>query len=93
MTICGTITTAISIFNLARSPKVKQDQRIADLERRMAEHDDLFSKDNRRLLNIEEGNRVTQKALLSLLSHGIDGNSVDAMIKARDDLQKYLIER
>lgn len=93
MTVCGTLTTVISLVNMMRSPKVKQDARIAELERRMAEHDDLFSKDNKRLLNIEEGNRVTQRALLSLLSHGIDGNSVPAMVKARDDLQQYLIER
>ena len=90
MTISGTITTIISMVNMARSPKQKQDARIADLEKRMAEHDNLLSKDNKRLVSIEEGNRVTQKALLA---HGIDGNEIEAMNDAKEELQRYLINR
>lgn len=93
MTISGTITTIISMVNMARSPKQKQDARIADLEKRMAEHDNLLSKDNKRLVSIEEGNRVTQKALIALLAHGIDGNEIEAMKDAKEELQRYLINR
>lgn len=93
MTICGTITTVVSIVKLAKSPKDALDGRLADIERRIANHDEILAKDNKRLMSIEEGNRVTQKALLALLAHGIDGNSFDAMTDARDELQKYLINR
>ena len=42
---------------------------------------------------LEEGNKITQRALLALLAHGIDGNDVDAMKKAKTDLTNYLIEQ
>ena len=93
MTICGTITTAVSIVKLAKSPKDQLDGRLKKIEEKLLEHDVLLNNDNNRIKVIEEGNRVTQKALLALLAHGIDGNSIDAMTDARDELQKYLINR
>ena len=53
----------------------------------------MFSNDNDRIEGIERGNRVTQRALLALLSHGIDGNEIDAMSKAKEELENYLIQR
>lgn len=93
MTICGTITTAVSIIKLAKTPKDQLDGRLKKIEEKLLEHDVLLNNDNNRIKVIEEGNRVTQKALLALLAHGIDGNSIDAMTDARDELQKYLINR
>lgn len=93
MTVSGTITTIVGLVNMAKSPKEKQDARIADLEKRIAEHDRILTKDAKRLSSIEEGNRVTQKAILALLAHGIDGNEIDSMKEAKKELQEYLIER
>ena len=42
---------------------------------------------------LEEENIVTQRALLALLAHGIDGNDIEAMRKAKTELTDYLIER
>ena len=50
-------------------------------------------KDFNRLNKLEEGNIVTQRALLALLAHGIDGNDIEAMRKAKAELTDYLIER
>lgn len=93
MTICGTITTAVSIIKLAKSPKDQLDSRLKIIEEKIAEHDLLLGKDNTRIKAIEEGNRVTQRALLELLSNAIDGNNKAGLVEARDSLQKYLIER
>lgn len=49
--------------------------------------------DNKRIKSIEAGNRITQQALLALMSHAINGNDIDKLEKARDDLQQYLIEK
>ena len=57
------------------------------------EYDEFFRNDKARLDAIEEGNRVTQKALLALLSHGIDGNDVDSMRQAKGELEEYLIKK
>ena len=45
------------------------------------------------MIRDEEGNKYTQKALLALLAHAIDGNNVEQLRKAEDDLKNYLIDR
>lgn len=75
----------------ARTPSKKIEERLAAVERTIEEHKYFFASDKRRLETIEEGNRVTQKAILALLSHGIDGNDVEAMRVAKSELQEYLI--
>lgn len=69
-----------------RKPNKTQDSRIAELERRAVN-------DYNRLNQLEEGNIITQRALLALLAHGIDGNDIEAMRKAKAELTDYLIER
>lgn len=91
------IAAAVSWFlkgkTAVQAPERKQDERIADLESRMSKHDDFLAKDKERLDKIEDGNRVTQYAILALLSHGIDGDDIASLKKAKDDLQEYLIRR
>ena len=58
-----------------------------------ARYDEMFQNDKRRLDGIDEGNHVTQKAMLALLSHAIDGNNLDQLKEAKKDLQEYLIKR
>lgn len=97
--ICGCITgmagalTAITGWvKQAKSPHEEQNNRITSLENRVAKHDDILARDDTRLKNIEAGNRVTQRALLALLSHGINGNNIPEMEKAYNDLHSYLID-
>jgi hypothetical protein len=77
----------------AKGPDQKQNRRLKELEERVAQHDDYLAKDKHRLEEIEESNRVTHRALLALLAHGIDGNEVEAMKSAKAELQEYLIKR
>ena len=69
------------------------DKRLGDLEDAVEKHVEYFGNDKKRLDGIEEGNRVTQRALLALLSHGIDGNDVEGLKKAKNELQQYLIDK
>ena len=87
------VSWIIKAVNKFRAPERKQDERITDLERRVAKHDEFLDRDKARLETIEEGNRVTQRAILALLAHGIDGNDVDALRAAKTELQDYLIKR
>ena len=48
---------------------------------------------NKRIEVLEEGNRVICRALIAMLSHEINGNSVDKLTKALADLNDYLIDR
>jgi len=49
--------------------------------------------DKKRLDSLDEGNRATQRALLALLDHGIDGNNIEQMQHAKEALQNHLINR
>lgn len=100
LALCGAIITVSSAatiifkaFKAARAPEDAQNDRLTKLEERVARHDELFAKDNKRLTAIEEGNRVVQKALLALLEHWIDGSNIDAIKKAKEELQSFLIDK
>lgn len=84
--IAGAVKVIANAIAKARKPNQTQDERIGILE-----HD--IRKQQRHLDEIEHGNIITQRALLALLSHGIDGNDVDAMKRAKEELTTYLIER
>lgn len=91
--VAAAIGWIIKGIQAAKAPARKTEERLKALERAVAEYESFFANDKKRMENIEEGSRVTQKAILALLSHGIDGNDIDAMVVARNELQEYLIGR
>ena len=84
---------AVKAFKAAKAPNVKQDERISDLEKWKEKVDRRLSNDDDRLRDIEKGDRATQRALLALLDHGIDGNNIKQMQDAKEELQNHLINR
>jgi cell division protein FtsL len=98
MVICGAIVTisaaiavVVKVVNKAKEPEHSQNERIAALEKKVERFEQLFDNDNKRLIELEKGNRVMQQAMLALLSHALNGNDVDSLKKAKEDLQQYLI--
>lgn len=85
----------------AKKPQGDLESRMSAVEKKLEfeikasflEYDARFGRDKAKIDSIEEGNKVTQKALLALLEHSIDGNNTDAMKKAKKDLEEYLINR
>ena len=76
-----------------KAPTAALEARIEAVEKKQEQHDEYFNRDLKRIEILEEGNRVTQKALLALMSHALDGNDVERLRKAKDDLNEYLINR
>ncbi|MDO4549424.1 MAG: CTP synthase [Clostridia bacterium] len=64
-----------------------------DLIKRIDSQDKKLDNDNKRLTELEGGSRECCKALLALLDHEITGNSIEKIKMARDDMNRYLIER
>lgn len=83
----------VKAYKAARAPSQKQDERLAALEAWRRTVDSKLDKNNCRLESIEEGNRASQRALLALLDHGIDGNNIEQMQTAKETLQNHLINR
>ena len=108
LVICGGIITILTLWNMVeqriKSTKMPTDnleERVSLLEKKLefeikatfVEYDARFGRDKQKIEAIEDGNRVTQQALLALLNHAIDGNNVDEMNDARKELNKYFIRK
>ena len=86
MAISGAINVVAKAVERMRKPNKTQNERLEVLEKRA-------KSDFERLERIEEGNVIMQRALLALLAHGIDGNDVEAMKRAKAELTDFLLER
>ena len=100
ITIAAAVSIIISAVKKLKEPENVQNKKISDmedkmkhLEDRLKKHEEYFNNENKRLLAIEEGNRVTQKALLALMSHAINGNDADKLKEAENSLREYLINK
>lgn len=54
--------------------------------------DKTMTDNNDRLTTVEAGNKVIMKALIAIMRHEINGNSVDKLQTALDELNDYLIK-
>ena len=108
LVICGALITILTLWNMVeqrikstRQPTNNLEERVSLLEKKLefeikatfVEYDARFGRDKQKIESIEEGNKVTQQAILALLNHAIDGNNEEEMNAARKDLNKYLINR
>ena len=83
----------IKAVKVAKAPGDKQNERLDALEKWQKGTDERLDKDDKRLDDIEEGNRVMQHALLALVDHGLDGNNVQQMQDAKTALRNHLINK
>jgi hypothetical protein len=92
-TLGGAAEKIAKVIRAAKAPNDEQDRRITEAEKDIAEIKGFLKIDKKRLDALEEGNRVTQRALLALLGHGLDGNNQKQMEEARAELESHLINR
>lgn len=83
----------VKAYKAAKAPNDQQNDRLDALEAWRISVDSKMDSNSGRLGSIEESNRATQRALLALLAHGIDGNNTKQMKDAKDALENYLINR
>lgn len=99
-TVCALIISISAAFRIVvdaikklRAPEQTQDSRLKLIEERLDLFETYFLNDKKRIDAIENGNRVTQQAILALLSHAINGDNQEQLEKARNNLNEYLINR
>lgn len=93
ITVSGAIGVIVTIVRKATAPSRIQDDRLDRIEEEVSKIKDKLNHDDERLVIIEEGNRIIMQSILSLLSHGIDGNEIDSMKRAKEELTEYLLRR
>ena len=92
-TICTAGNWILRLVQVLKAPNAEQDKQLAEIQEWRKGVDQKLDNDNKRLLRKEEGDRVTQRALLALLAHGIDGNHQKQMEEAKEELQNHLISK
>lgn len=92
-TICAAGNWIVKLVQVFKAPNAAQDKQLADLQEWRKGVDQKLDNDNRRLNRNENSERITQRALLALLAHGIDGNHQKQMEEAKEELQNHLISK
>lgn len=75
------------------APNEEQNKRLDDLERRMTAAEGKLNNDHQEITEIHESNRISALALIALLDHSLDGNNVDQMKTAKDELNHWLAKK
>lgn len=86
ITIGGAGAIIASVYRWMKNPDKEKTEKLK-------KHDELLDRDNKRLKELEESNKIIMQSLLAIMSHELDGNHTDQLKEARDDLQKYLITK
>lgn len=93
LTVLNITDKIISLRKTAKEPEEEQNRRLDKLETSVAQMKTYLSSDNERIKTMESGNRVMLHAMSALLAHGIDGNNTENLIRAKEELDEYLINR
>lgn len=84
------VSAALVAFALAVWALVDKIKKASEWRQNVA---DKLDKDKRRIDGLEEGNKAICRGVLALLSHEINGNSVDKLTAAQTGLTNYLIDK
>lgn len=87
------VTLIYALFKFAGTPNKSQNKRLDELEAWKKEVEHRLSTGDDHFKEIDNGNRITQKAILALMKHAINGNDVDELRKAERSLEEYLVEK
>ena len=79
-------------YEKLKTPEKSQNDRITTLEKQVRDIIEHFSSDDDRLALLEDGNVITQRAILAIMGHELNGKDVDDLKKAKNDLERYLTE-
>ena len=93
ITVGAVVTLFMTVSKAAQRPNQTQDDRLDDHDRRLKDIEERLDVGNRHFAQVDEGERVTQKALLALMSHAISGNDVNKLKDAKDSLEAYLLDK
>jgi exonuclease VII small subunit len=93
LTILNIIDRSTILKEKTEKPRKELEERVDSLDNRIAEIENKLKNYDYRVIQLEDGVKVLLKSMSALLSHSIDGNNLEEMKDARDDLNEYLISK
>lgn len=91
--ISSSVQVIVNFISKVMAPTKTQNERLEQIEATLSKHEEYFRRDLGKFDHMDNSTRVTQRAILALLEHSIDGNEVDALKKAKSELQDFLIDK
>lgn len=85
------VTLVYGLLKFAGTPNRTQNQRLDALEAWKEQVDSRLKTGDEHFRVIDDGNKVTQHAILALMKHAINGNDIDDLKKAEERLEEYLV--
>lgn len=97
LTLLGIVDKTIALRRIASEPQVILDNKIRELETRLADMGELINKDKDRLECVERDvktvNTIVIKSLQALTEHALDGNNNEQLKECAREMNDYLISR
>ena len=90
-TVGGAVEKIAKAVRVVKAPEQAQNNEISDIKDRLDKLESQQEKDESQIEASKECNRVLTKGMLALLEHGINGNNIDQMRDAKNDVEAYLI--
>lgn len=91
--VIGAYNAIMSAIRTHRDEKLLKSKPVEDLKARVDSHETMLNKDKVRLDNMEEQQIIMLRSIRAILSHEINGNSVDKMQQSTSEIEEYLIRR
>ena len=88
----ATIWKAVEIVSNWTKPIREHTKKVKDLEVQNKRDLQRFDQIDDQLRQMKNANQAVYKALFQMMNHMIDGNSIEKMKLARDELRTYIIE-
>ncbi len=93
-------TLAMNALKAWREEKKRKNTPVNDLEAKVQEHtaklekhDGLLDNDKKRLDAIDEQQRILMRGIMALLSHEVNGNSIDKLKASLAEISDWLIRK
>ena len=93
LVLVGAYNTIMSAVKNYREEKSRKDKPVSTLETKVNDHEERLDRNDKRLNDLEEANRIIMRGLMALMSHEINGNSDEKLRASYDEMQQFLIDR
>jgi hypothetical protein len=93
LAIIGAYNAIMTAIKNHRDEKTMKSKPIEDIKAKLEAHDKMLARDKERLDDMEELHTVLLRSIKSILSHEVNGNSVDKMKQSVQEIDDYLIRR
>lgn len=93
LAIIGAYNAIMTAIKNYRDEKTMKSRPIEEMKARLDAHDKMLARDRERLDAMQEQSVIMLRGVKAILSHEVNGNSVDKMKQSMAEIDDYLIRR